>query len=105
MNKTILVKSLSVSGLFLVADYALASSFSTGMPWEAPMDKVVRSVTGPVARGAGIIALTAAGLSWALGAGGEMVQRAAKIGTGLSVAFSGTSYLLPMLGFAQGALL
>ena len=101
-----LKRCLVIAGVaILLNDCAFASSFSTGMPWEAPMDKVVRSITGPVARAAGLVALTGAGVSWALGAGGDMVQRAAKVGVGLSVAFNGASYVLPMLGFAQGALL
>jgi len=32
------------------------------------------------------------------------VQKGAKVGTALSIAFNATSHLLPMLGFAKGLL-
>ena len=69
------------------------------------MDKVVKSITGPVAKGSGVVALTATGLAWAFGIGNDMVQRGAKVGTALSIAFNATTHLLPMLGFAQGLLI
>jgi type IV secretion system protein TrbC len=88
-----------------VSDAALASTFSSGMPWESPLEKVTSSLTGPVARSAGLLALTSTGVAWALGIGGDMIQKSARLGAGLSVAFNGATYILPMFGFAQGALL
>ena len=90
---------------FLLVELASANTLNTGMPWEAPMDKVVRSITGPVAKSAGVVALTGTGLTWAFGVGNDMVQRGAKIGTALTIAFNATSHLLPALGFAKGFLL
>ena len=89
---------------FVFCDYASASTLNTGMPWEGPMDKVVRSITGPVAKSGGVVALTGTGLAWAFGIGNDMVQKGAKVGTALSIAFNATSHLLPMLGFAKGLL-
>ena len=89
----------------LMIDCALASNLATGMPWEDPMDKVVKSITGPVAKASGVVALTATGLAWAFGIGNDMVQKGAKVGTALSIAFNATSHLLPLLGFAQGLLI
>ena len=89
----------------LMIDCASASNLGTGMPWEDPMDKVVKSITGPVAKASGVVALTATGLAWAFGIGNDMVQKGAKVGTALSIAFNATSHLLPLLGFAQGLLI
>ena len=93
---------IAVLAYFVLCDYASASTLNTGMPWEGPMDKVVRSITGPVAKSAGVVALTGTGLAWAFGIGNDMVQKGAKVGTALSIAFNATSHLLPMLGFAKG---
>lgn len=90
---------------FIIVELASASTLNTGMPWEGPMDKVVRSITGPVAKSGGVVALTGTGLAWAFGIGNDMVQRGAKVGTALSIAFNATSHLLPMLGFAKGFLI
>lgn len=101
-NKHIYFWSLVIVTGLVFCDSALASTLNTGMPWEGPMDKVVRSITGPVAKSAGAVALTSTGLAWAFGVGNDMVQKGAKVGTALSVAFNATSHLLPMLGFAKG---
>ena len=89
----------------LINDVALASSFSTGMPWESPIEKVTRFIAGPIPRGIGLVALTTAAVTWALGEGGTIVQCTAKLGVALAFGFNAASYILPMFGFAQGALL
>lgn len=93
---------IAMLACLVFCDYASAITLNTGMPWEGPMDKIVKSITGPVAKSAGVVALTGTGLTWAFGVGNDMVQRGAKIGTALSIAFNATSHLLPMLGMAKG---
>lgn len=93
-----------ILALVIIQD-ATAANLNTGMPWEGPMDQVVASITGPVARCGGAVALTATGLAWALGVGNDILQRGAKIGTALSIAFNAASHLLPILGFANGLLI
>lgn len=94
-----------VSALYVLSEPAFASTFSSGLPWEAPLQKVVDSLTGPVVRSAALLATTLTGVAWAFGGGSDMIQKGAKVGLGLSVAFNGASYILPMFGFAQGAIL
>jgi type IV secretion system protein VirB2 len=48
----------------------LAHASNTGMPYEAPLEKVVNSITGPVAFGASVLGIVAAGLGLIFG--GEM---------------------------------
>ena len=104
-KKTIYFWGMMLLAYFVFIDLASANTLNTGMPWEGPMDKVVKSITGPVAKSAGVVALTGTGLTWAFGIGNDMVQRGAKIGTALTIAFNATSHLLPALGFAKGFLL
>lgn len=56
----LLFVSLSLPGM------SFASS-SSGMPWEGPLQKVVDSITGPVAFGISVLAIAVAGLSLAFG--------------------------------------
>jgi len=98
-----MIKKINISlSLLLLADTALAKA-THSMPWEAPLDKILSSLTGPVATGAGVIALTIAALTWAFGAGGEIVQRAAKIGVGLSIAFNAVSLVSSLFGVGSGS--
>lgn len=52
--------------IFLFPVFAYAST-SSGMPWEGPLQKVVDSVTGPVAFGISVLAVVVAGLTLAFG--------------------------------------
>ncbi|WP_305812914.1 TrbC/VirB2 family protein [Photobacterium leiognathi] len=47
--------------VFLLSPLAQASN--TGMPWESPLEKIVNSVTGPVAFGISVLGVVAAGIS------------------------------------------
>jgi len=55
---------------FLVMLPGLALASATGLPWEAPLQTLQRSLTGPVAMVIALLALAAAGA--ALVFGGEM---------------------------------
>lgn len=56
--------------MLLSANFAHASSAGTGLPWEGPLQKIVKSFSGPVAFAISLIGLIAAGvgLIW----GGEI---------------------------------
>lgn len=40
----------------------LAHASNTGMPWESPLEKIVNSITGPVAFGVSVLGIVAAGI-------------------------------------------
>ncbi len=63
---------LFMSGLLHPAHAADASASSTGLPWESPIEKLRKSVSGPVAFGLALLGIigTGAGLIW----GGEISQ-------------------------------
>lgn len=65
--KTSYTLFLCLLGLFIIfPDLAHASSDS-GMPWEGPLQKIVDSVTGPVAFGISVLGIVVAGLGLAFG--------------------------------------
>jgi type IV secretion system protein VirB2 len=69
------------------------------MPWEAPLQRILDSVQGPVAKIVAVIIITVTGLSLAFGdtSGGFRLF-------GLSVAFAATSFFLSFFSFGGGAL-
>ena len=57
-----------VAALLLVPDFAhAAGAGGSGMPWESPLQKLVDSLTGPVAIGISILCILGAGLALAFG--------------------------------------
>lgn len=77
----------------------------TGMPWEDPLNQITDSLTGPVARSVGLIALAATGLALAMGEAGGIFRRLVQVVFGLSIAFSAASWGMDLFGTASGALL
>src|SRR3546814_10568256 len=60
----------------------------SGMPWEDPLQQIADSITGPVAKIAGIIAVALAGLGFAFAEGGGFMKKILGIVFGLAIAFS-----------------
>lgn len=75
----------------------------SGMPWEAPLQQILDSLTGPVAKILSVIAIVVAGLSIAFGEGGAGMKKLLWIVFGVSMAFAASSFFLGFFGFAGGA--
>lgn len=86
----------------VLAGPALAAG--SNMPWEAPLQSILDSITGPVAKIAGVIAITVTGLMWAFGDTSGVMRRGIQIVFGLSVAFTASSFFLSFFSFGGGAL-
>ncbi|WP_135212843.1 TrbC/VirB2 family protein [Vitreimonas flagellata] len=84
---------------------APAYAAGSGMPWEGPLEQVVDSITGPVARAAGVIAIVIAGVTIAFSEGGGGVRKLAWAGLGIAIMFAAVSWGLTFFGFAGGALI
>ena len=96
------IKNLAVLLLLLLlSDNAFAAG--SGMPWEAPLDQILQSVSGPVARAVGVGAIVITGLGLAFGEGGGGMRKMLWVVFGLTIAFSATSFFLSFFGFASGA--
>ncbi len=82
-----------------------AHAAGSGMPWEAPLQRILESVEGPVAKIIAVIIIIVTGLSLAFGDMGGGFRRLLQIVFGLSIAFAATSFFLSFFSFAGGALI
>ena len=87
--------SLAYSGLALAA--------GAGMPWETPLNNLLTSLTGPVAKIVGVAAIVITGLGIAFSEGGSGMRKIVTVAFGLTIAFSATTFFLPLFGYAGGA--
>ena len=90
----------AMSLLFSSAAFAAGS----GMPWEEPLQQVLESVQGPVAKIVAVIIIITTGLTLAFGETSGGFRRLIQIVFGLSIAFAASSFFLSFFSFAGGAL-
>jgi type IV secretion system protein VirB2 len=100
----------TMAGLALASNaLAYASTSTTGLPWETPLQTVKQSLTGPVAAGISVVGIAAGGM--ALVFGGELSEFAKRscyaviatavivgAGTIMSTLFSSSSAVIAMTG-------
>ncbi|MGE0521627.1 MAG: TrbC/VirB2 family protein [Variibacter sp.] len=82
-----------------------AQAAGSSMPWEAPLQKVLDSVEGPVAKIIAVIIIIVTGLTLAFGDSSGGFRRLIQIVFGLSIAFAASSFFLSFFSFGGGALL
>jgi type IV secretion system protein VirB2 len=99
--------ALAVAAAFLVLVMAstAAHAAGSGMPWEAPLQRILESIEGPVAKVIAVVIIIVTGLSLAFGDMGGGLRRLIQIVFGLSIAFAATSFFLSFFSFAGGALI
>ena len=83
----------------------VANAAGSGMPWEAPLQRILESIEGPVAKVVAVVIIIVTGLSLAFGDMGGGLRRLIQIVFGLSIAFAATSFFLSFFSFAGGALI
>jgi len=101
MKKEILKEIFGALALVIIIP-VLAHASGSGMPWEGPLQAILDSISGPVAKVIGVLAIVLTGLGLAFGEGGGLMRKALSIVFGLSIAFSATSFGLSFFGFAGG---
>ena len=89
-----------VSLFMAPAAYASGSS----MPWEAPLQSILESIEGPVAKIVAVIIIIVTGLTLAFGDTGGGFRRLIQIVFGISIAFAASSFFLSFFSFGGGAL-
>ena len=99
------VLRIAAFGLALLACAAPAYAAGSGMPWEGPLEQIVDSITGPVARAAAVIAIVIAGVTIIFSEGGGGVRKLAFVGLGIAIMFAAVSFYLDFFGFAGGAVI
>lgn len=95
------------SALVLIAVAASASPALAGgssMPWEAPLQSILESIEGPVAKIIAVMIIIVTGLTLAFGDTSGGARRLIQIVFGLSIAFAASSFFLSFFSFGGGAL-
>ncbi len=96
---------LIMLSITILASCLPAYAAGSGMPWEAPLQRILESIEGPVAKIVAVIIIIVTGLSLAFGDMGGGFRRLIQIVFGLSIAFAATSFFLSFFSFAGGALI
>jgi len=100
--------TLSRNGLMfglLLGTAIPALAAGSGMPWEVPLQMILVSVQGPVAKIVAVIIIIATGLALAFGDTSGGFRKLIQIVFGLSIAFAASSFFLTFFSFAGGALI
>lgn len=81
-----------------------AHASGSSMPWEAPLQSILESIEGPVAKIIAVIIIIITGLTLAFGDTSGGFRRLIQIVFGLSIAFAASSFFLSFFSFGGGAL-
>jgi type IV secretion system protein VirB2 len=76
----------------------------SNMPWEQPLNQILQSVQGPVAKILAVIIIIMTGLTLAFGDTSGGFRRLIQIVFGLSIAFAASSFFLSFFSFGGGVL-
>ena len=98
------LSAVVVSGLVALTVAAPARAAGSSMPWEAPLQAILESIQGPVAKIVAVIIIIVTGLSLAFGDTSGGFRRLIQIVFGLSIAFAASSFFLSFFSFGGGAL-
>lgn len=101
---TAILKGLCLTAAF-IAFATAAEASGTSMPWEAPLQAILDSIEGPVARIVAVLVITVTGLTLAFGDTGGGFRKLVQIVFGLSIAFAATSFFLAFFSFGGGAVI
>ncbi|NDV89237.1 conjugal transfer protein TrbC [Aurantimonas aggregata] len=82
------------------ASHASGSS----MPWEQPLQQILQSIEGPVAKIIAVMIIIITGLTLAFGDTSGGARKLIQIVFGLSIAFAASSFFLSFFSFGGGAL-
>ena len=103
--KSVRLTRIATIAVAMLALAAPAYAAGSGMPWEGPLEQIVDSITGPVARAAAVIAIVIAGVTIIFSEGGGGVRKLAFVGLGVAIMFAAVSFFLDFFGFAGGAVI
>ena len=93
--------------VFATTYLTVGSAFAAGsnMPWEQPLNQILQSVEGPVAKIIAVIIIIVTGLSLAFGDTSGGFRRLIQIVFGLSIAFAASSFFLSFFSFGGGVMI
>ena len=79
-----------------------AQAAGSSMPWEAPLQSILESIEGPVAKIIAVMIIIITGLTLAFGDTSGGARRLIQIVFGLSIAFAASSFFLSFFSFGGG---
>ena len=92
-----------LAALLLESATTLAHAAGSNMPWEQPLQQILQSIEGPVAKIMAVIIIIVTGLTLAFGDTSGGFRRLVQIVFGLSIAFAASSFFLSFFSFGGGA--
>lgn len=98
------ITSFGFAGLVTLSVTAPAYASGSSMPWEAPLQSILDSIQGPVAKIMAVMVIIMTGLTLAFGDTSGGFRRLIQIVFGLSIAFAASSFFLSFFSFGGGAL-
>lgn len=106
MRNPIRLRLMLTAAIALVSfDWTSAAyAAGTNMPWEQPLQQVLDSVQGPVAKIIAVMIIIVTGLTLAFGETAGGFRRLIQIVFGISIAFAASSFFLSFFSFGGGAL-
>ncbi|MCY1171110.1 TrbC/VIRB2 family protein [compost metagenome] len=88
--------------VFVALATAPAYAAGSNMPWEQPLNQILESIQGPVAKVVSVIIIIVTGLTLAFGETSGGFRRLIQIVFGLSIAFAASSFFLTFFQFGGG---
>jgi len=95
------------TSVFVTTYFAVSPALAAGsnMPWEQPLNQILQSVEGPVAKIIAVIIIIVTGLSLAFSDTSGGFRRLIQIVFGLSIAFAASSFFLSFFSFGGGVVI
>ena len=104
LGSTALATTLRIAATGALLWPASVLAAGSNMPWEQPLQQILDSVQGPVAKIIAVLIITVTGLTLAFGETSGGFRRLVQIVFGLSIAFAASSFFLSFFNFGGGAL-
>jgi type IV secretion system protein TrbC len=100
-------RRLAAAAAFAAVMIVTGPAFAAGsnMPWEQPLNQILESIQGPVAKVMSVIVIIITGLTLAFGESSGGFRRLIQIVFGLSIAFAASSFFLSFFQFGGGVLI
>jgi len=100
-------RPLAALSSFVIFAFLSAPGYAAGsnMPWEQPLNQILESIQGPVAKVISVIVIILTGLALAFGETSGGFRRLIQIVFGLSIAFAASSFFLSFFSFGGGVLI
>jgi type IV secretory pathway VirB2 component (pilin) len=102
VQRAVTAAGVLLSSVLVHSSAAFAAGSS--MPWEQPLQQVLQSVEGPVAKIVAVIIIIVTGLTLAFGDSSGGFRRLIQIVFGISIAFAASSFFLSFFSFGGGVL-